>query len=674
MRFCPRCRSVYAAPVAHCGLDGEKIVEQAKDPLIGEVLDRYRIAERIGEGGMGLVYRATHTTISREYAIKVLFGELASNATFVERMRREARAVSMMRHPNIVVVEDFGTTPSGIHFLVMELVVGRTLHSLIKREAPFTLERAASIGRQIAAALGEAHRLGFVHRDLKPSNIMIDTSGPGGQERVKVLDFGVVAQQERDETQAPLTAVGAIIGTPMYMAPEQSDSHFTEAVDLYSLGVILYEMIVGRPPFTGSPKELLKKHLADPPPPLGPSLGLEALVAALLEKSPKRRPGSAEDVIRVLDAIDFSDAVPGHTQVYPSKVPAIALASPAKPAMPASPPSPDVTEAGPTQALAEALHAMQPFEGTDKTLPEEVADPMPGSRESRALADDLVLVAPLIEAETIAVHAEPTRKNAPLLSKDRMPVERVRGQPIAAFAPAHVTPVPSAVVVPLSTLDIPVSGPALDPESRDSFARNLAIGGVVFGLAVTGGYFALARNDVDPAPLQPSISAPLVKTSTKAIAVEAPAREKRTPIGGPLIPVTPAIDPAISVLEVNLQQALTDRGLSIADLDSIPGAAPAAKRWREAGKEQKLEATRALLAEVERVQITASLLRGRLKRLNERFSILTGDARAERLSDLKRRHEHIAGLLRAAASQEDYLGLSLTLAILEDDTRRLIDE
>ncbi|MCK6547970.1 protein kinase [Myxococcota bacterium] len=302
--MCPRCRAVYSAQLERCPGDGERLVDEQRHPLIGQTIDRYKIVEALGQGAMGVVYRATHVVLPREYAIKVLYRDLAANQTLIERFRREAQAVSTMAHPNIVSVADFVTLPNGLTFIVMELVHGRTLEQAIQAEAPFSPARAARITRQIAAGLGEAHRLGFVHRDIKPSNIMLGDAMGG--EPVKILDFGVVGLGAAGfETR--LTAIGHIIGTPTYMAPEQvHDPQVGPAADLYALGVLLFEMLSGEPPFTGVDRtQVFIKHISEPPPRLPPSGGLEDVAYWLLEKKPARRPKSAEDLIAGIDRLGF---------------------------------------------------------------------------------------------------------------------------------------------------------------------------------------------------------------------------------------------------------------------------------------------------------------------------------------------------------------------------------
>jgi serine/threonine protein kinase len=306
VRVCPRCRSIYSSQVERCPSDGERVGEEKNYPLVGETLDRYRIVAPIGEGAMGCVYRATHTVLPREYAIKVLFRDFAGNATQIERFRREAQAASTMSHANIVSVADFVSLPNGIAFIVMELVAGRTLERAIQSEAPFAAKRTAHIARQLAAGLGEAHRMGFVHRDVKPSNIMLTPSSKG--EAVKILDFGVVGIGAAP-IASRLTGIGHIIGTPTYMAPEQvHDPGVGPQADLYALGVIMFEMLAGEPPFTGVDRtEVFIKHISEPPPKLPPCEGLETLIPWLLEKQPDKRPKRADDVIRALDRLGLDE-------------------------------------------------------------------------------------------------------------------------------------------------------------------------------------------------------------------------------------------------------------------------------------------------------------------------------------------------------------------------------
>jgi serine/threonine protein kinase len=308
MRTCPHCHSTYVTEVEFCGIDGTRLEPADADPLIGEVVDRYRIEELLGTGSMAAVYRARHTVFDTDVAIKILLGELASNRTVVARFRREAQALSKVKHPNIVAVSDFGTTPNGLTFLVMDYVRGKALADVLDAEAPLIPARAARITRHIASALEEVHRLGLIHRDVKPANVVM--VGQGDQELAKLLDFGIVAVEE-SQASTKLTATGRIVGTPVYMSPEQSQpGSITSSADLYSLGVVLYHMLAGRPPFQGDAlAQVLVKHAVEPPPPLEPAGGLDRLALELLEKDPARRPPSAGSVIAELDRLGLDRAI-----------------------------------------------------------------------------------------------------------------------------------------------------------------------------------------------------------------------------------------------------------------------------------------------------------------------------------------------------------------------------
>jgi eukaryotic-like serine/threonine-protein kinase len=306
MRSCPTCFVPYAEQVEFCGLDGTKLVFGETDLLIGKSIERYRIIDVVGDGGMARVYRAKHETLDREYALKVLYGEVASNKTLAERFRREAKTMSKISHENVVSVVDYGTTQTGLTFLSMELIEGETLRTNIKRLGCVPPRRAAEIARQIACGLTAAHRLGYVHRDLKPSNVMLVPKDGGVS--IKLLDFGLVRATEIDGEVGFLTKTGQFVGTPIYMAPEQIiGGDVDPKADLYALGVVLYEMLEGAPPFSAKKlSEIRKKHLEEAPPRARPARGLEYLAADLLAKTPDARPEDASAVIARIDAMDFS--------------------------------------------------------------------------------------------------------------------------------------------------------------------------------------------------------------------------------------------------------------------------------------------------------------------------------------------------------------------------------
>lgn len=275
------------------------ITARADDPLIGTIIgDRYRVEAELGSGGMGTVYRAEHVLMEKRVALKVLHPNLAVVGTVMDRFQREAVALSRIEHPNVVSATDFGKLKNGAYYLALEYVDGRNLAQVLQLEGRFEARRALTIAAQIAQALCAAHGHGIVHRDLKPHNVML-TKNAVGQEVVKVLDFGLA--KLRSKTIEGSTAnIGAVFGTPHYMAPEQVASTDVDGrADLYSLGIILYEMLSGRRPFDAeSPNQVLDLQLSQPPHPLPehiPQVARE-LVNDLLQKAPELRPQSAEVV------------------------------------------------------------------------------------------------------------------------------------------------------------------------------------------------------------------------------------------------------------------------------------------------------------------------------------------------------------------------------------------
>ena len=262
------------------------------------IAGRFRIERPIGTGGMGTVYLATHLDLERPVAVKIIRPEFAADADVSDRFLREARTMAKLRHPNAAMIFDAGNLPDGRHFIVMEFVEGETLSQALAHEGRFSFTQAIDIAAQICDVLEEAHRLGIIHRDLKPSNILL------GKRGVCVLDFGVAkvlaSSAESTATHAS-TGSGQLIGTPRYMSPEQCLGQRVGArSDLYSLGVLLYEMLAGRPPFVDPLQSaLLVKQATAPAPPL-PRLrpdiprALALAVHSLLAKRPEDRPRTAK--------------------------------------------------------------------------------------------------------------------------------------------------------------------------------------------------------------------------------------------------------------------------------------------------------------------------------------------------------------------------------------------
>ena len=275
---------------------------------------RYECLERIGSGGMGEVFRARHMGLERDVAVKLLSlgpGQIGHEERIKERFRREAVALSRLRHPNTVQVIDFGWTDDGRPYIVTELLTGNTLDVLLRREGPLESMRAVNILNQISKSLAEAHAHGIVHRDLKPSNIFI-MEAFGAKDFVKLIDFGVarVGAEDGQSTARPLTVEGTTLGTPDYMAPEQARGlKPSAATDVYALGCILYEMLTGAPPFVGdSALQVMIKHIKEEPVPLGKALpgiqlvaGLEHCLTIMMKKNQEERPQSAGDVVQLLD-------------------------------------------------------------------------------------------------------------------------------------------------------------------------------------------------------------------------------------------------------------------------------------------------------------------------------------------------------------------------------------
>jgi serine/threonine protein kinase len=300
--------------------------------------NKYQIEELLGKGGMGAVYRATHLGTKRTVAVKVIHPQLSAHDQFVARFRREAEAAGRLRHPNVVDVTDFGiahTSNGPVAYLVMEYLDGCTLAEIVAEEGALPVAWVIDILEQVCAAVEEAHRAGIIHRDLKPDNIWLEPNGRGGY-TVKVLDFGLVKLGGADEishgsTPADLsefseesatliksdslTAIGSVMGTPVYMSPEQCrGEHLDTRSDIYSLGVVAYRLLTGEAPFTGSPHEVIELHKTAAPPPVREKnrklpRKMARLVMSALAKDPAERPQTAAGFAAALRA---SWEGPGH--------------------------------------------------------------------------------------------------------------------------------------------------------------------------------------------------------------------------------------------------------------------------------------------------------------------------------------------------------------------------
>ncbi len=337
LAVCLRCGLSYAPATEFCRLDGEKLVRRSEDPMLGRTLERYQIVAFIGSGAMARVYRARHAFLEQDYAVKILSGEIGSDRQLAERFRREALAASKIKHPNVGAVIDFGVSPEGLTFSVMELIHGESLAQRILR-GPLDPPEAARIAKEIAGGLSAAHELGFVHRDLKPGNVMLSRADAG--DVAKVVDFGLVRlDSASDPETSRLTQTGQIFGTPMYMAPEQiAGAEVGPAADLYALGGILYEMLNGKPPFSGAFHLVLARQLSEKPAPIASFNGLGELALSLLEKTPEARPKSAAEVVAALDRILAQPIVSSNTGKAPRLDDAATFVSSPTPRLPSSKP------------------------------------------------------------------------------------------------------------------------------------------------------------------------------------------------------------------------------------------------------------------------------------------------------------------------------------------------
>jgi serine/threonine-protein kinase len=286
----------------------------------GHIIDgRYRVLHRLGAGGMADVYLAQDEQLDREIALKLLHRRFAEDPGFVERFRREAQAAASLQHPNVVSVFDRGSF-EGTYYIAMEYLEGRTLKRLIREEAPLEPRRAIDLTEQMLKAARFAHRRGVIHRDLKPHNVIVD---PG--DHVKVTDFGIARAGASD-----MTETGSIMGTAQYLSPEQAQGHAVSAPsDLYSIGIVLYEMLTGRVPFDGeSPVSIALKHVSEAPVPpshINPEIppALEQVVLWALNKDPADRPADADEFIMALEQVrELLAAPPGEATASMRAIPA----------------------------------------------------------------------------------------------------------------------------------------------------------------------------------------------------------------------------------------------------------------------------------------------------------------------------------------------------------------
>src|SRR5215207_8759257 len=304
MKECQLCKNCFTDDVVTCPTDGMPTIHTISGEPVLE--GKYHLECRLGQGGMGVVYKARHAYLKTQLAIKIILPDLVGNdPQLVTRFRQEALAAAAIRHQNVVAVTDYGVVNGQLPFLVMEYVEGESLHDLLAREGALQPERAFELMSAICAGVGAAHHQGIVHRDLKPLNIMICSDKPSLSQAVKILDFGLAKIKSGELLGSFIQAqTTGLMGSPYYMAPEQwADDDPDSRSDIYSLGVMLYQMLAGDVPFKGSSiPAIMKKHISDPPPtftelniPL--SLEVEAATRHTLQKEKEKRTQSVEMMI-----------------------------------------------------------------------------------------------------------------------------------------------------------------------------------------------------------------------------------------------------------------------------------------------------------------------------------------------------------------------------------------
>jgi serine/threonine protein kinase len=308
MKYCPVCERNYGDEAGVCDVDGSILRDSApkQDAFIGKIIKhRYRVLEKLGEGGMSVVYLAEQINIERKVALKVLHGEYARDEAFVRRFRQEAKLAASLNHRNVIQIFDFDQAEDGNLFIAMEHLVGKNLKEVIRADA-LDIPRAVRLGIQIADGLSAAHRAGVIHRDIKPENIMVVGRG----DEIKLMDFGIARLREAG-TSTRLTRAGMIMGTPAYMAPEQIEGNeINEKTDVYAFGIVLYETLSKTVPFTApTPAAILMKHLKETPVPLRKLRReipgqLEHIVTQALEKKPELRPSNMEDIAEALRKVE----------------------------------------------------------------------------------------------------------------------------------------------------------------------------------------------------------------------------------------------------------------------------------------------------------------------------------------------------------------------------------
>jgi eukaryotic-like serine/threonine-protein kinase len=453
--------------------------EHPPDPLIGRlVAGRYRVIKPLGEGGMGQVYLAEHEAIEKKVALKVLRPEYSRKEDIVTRFQQEAISASRIKHPNVLDVFDFGKLDSGEAFLAMEFLEGHDLSDDLAKVSAMDPSRGLHIALQICRALAAAHARGVVHRDMKPDNVFLQRTGDG-DEVVKIVDFGIAQLRTTEEaaksqpTRRRLTKTGMIFGTPEYMAPEQAGGrHADLRVDVYAVGVILYEMFTGAVPFTGdSFMAVLTATMNQPPPPMrqmNPELKispeLEAVIMRALAKHPDQRFATMGELATALVATPegapfarpaMGSLADGRLSSYPpAGAPTAAYGSPVAPGTAVSP--------GGTVAVG-AVTSGAPGRTSAQSGAETSGAPA-GSPSKGLVLGSLGFVALALVAGGYVAYSRSAGKAAPAPSRDDVATQALAPEPVQAAPAASMAPEPTAAPpTPVAVTTVtPVNAPSKD--------------------------------------------------------------------------------------------------------------------------------------------------------------------------------------------------------------------
>ena len=370
-KVCIACKQEFSAEVSNCPHDGTVLTPISSEPTVGTIIaGKYEVLSVIGGGAMGLVYKARHTLMKRVVAVKVLRPNMALDETTVSRFQKESEALSVLDHPNILKVFDFGLNEQGQPYLVTDYLEGDTLADILNKDEFIDHKRAVELFKQASSALSHAHKNGVIHRDMKPSNIML-VMDDEGDEKVKILDFGIAKVTDDTESSTQLTKTGEVFGSPLYMSPEQCRGKKLDArSDIYSVGCVLYRSLVGTPPIIGQDLiECLYKHVNEDPAPFADAMpgnnippALEALVMKCLMKDPTLRFQTMSELRDALLMVEDKNSMEMTGQSFAPSAAPVAPASPKQAPVSTTEPTTELTKPPSDSSIAETLEDNQPEE------------------------------------------------------------------------------------------------------------------------------------------------------------------------------------------------------------------------------------------------------------------------------------------------------------------------